>query len=48
MAFDKFAKLVSTQVRALKEKGSTDVAFRVAIKDGKVALTARALRATDE
>jgi hypothetical protein len=24
------------------------VAFRVAIKDGKVALTARALRATDE
>jgi hypothetical protein len=48
VAFDKFATLVSTQVRALKEKGGTDVAFRVAIKDGKVALTARALRATDE
>jgi hypothetical protein len=48
VAYDKFALLVSTQVRALKEKGSTDVAFRVAIKDGKVALTARALRATDE
>ena len=48
VAFDKFEKLVSTQVRALKEKGGTDVAFRVAIKDGKVALTARALRATDE
>ena len=48
VAFDKFAKLVSTQVRALKDKGGTDVAFRVAIKDGKVALTARALRATDE
>jgi len=48
VAFDKFERLVSTQVRALKEKGGTDVAFRVAIKDGKVALTARALRATDE
>jgi hypothetical protein len=48
VAFDKFATLVSSQVRALKEKGSTDVAFRVAMKDGKVALTARALRATDE
>ena len=48
VAFDKFASLVSSQVRALKEKGSTDVAFRVAMKDGKVALTARALRSTDE
>jgi hypothetical protein len=48
VAYDKFATLVSTQVKALKSKGGTDVAFRVAIKDGKVALTARALRATDE
>jgi hypothetical protein len=48
VAYDKFATLVSTQVRALKDKGGTDVAFRVAIKDGKVALTARALRSTDE
>jgi hypothetical protein len=48
VAYDKFATLVSTQVRALKDKGGTDVAFRVSIKDGKVALTARALRATDE
>jgi len=48
VAYDKFEKLVSTQVKALKSKGGTDVAFRVAIKDGKVALTARALRATDE
>ena len=48
VAFDKFATLVSTQVRALKDKGGTDVAFRVAVKDGKVALTARALRSTDE
>jgi hypothetical protein len=48
VAFDKFATLVSTQVRALKDKGGTDVALRVAIKDGKVALTARALRAAEE
>jgi hypothetical protein len=48
VAFDKFATLVSSQVRALKDKGGTDVALRVAIKDGKVALTARALRAADE
>ena len=48
VAFDKFATLVSTQARALKDRGNTDVAFRVSLKDGKVALTARALRATDE
>ena len=48
VAFDKFATLVSGQVRKIREQGSTDVAFRVAFKDGKVALTARALRATDE
>ncbi len=48
VAFDKFATLVSSQVRTLRGQGSTDVAFRVAMKDGKVALTARALRATDE
>ena len=39
--FHKFAELVKTQVSALKEKGSKEVAFRVAVKDGKVALTAR-------
>ena len=48
VAYDKFAMLVSTQVKALKNKGGTDVAFRVSVKDGKVALTARALRAADE
>lgn len=48
VAYDKFATLVSTQVKALKNKGGADVAFRVSIKDGKVALTARALRAADE
>ena len=39
--FHKFADLVKTQVDSLKEKGSAEVAFRVAVKDGKVAFTAR-------
>jgi len=39
--FHKFAEMVKTQVGALKAKGSHEVAFRVAVKDGKVALTAR-------
>ena len=42
--FHKFADLVKTQVKSLKEKGSPEVAFRVAVKDGKVAFTARALK----
>jgi hypothetical protein len=42
--FHKFADLVKTQVNALKEKGSPEVAFRVAVKDGKVAFTARGLK----
>lgn len=39
--FHKFAELVRTQVNKLKQKGSTEVAFRVAMKDGKVAFTAK-------
>lgn len=39
--FHKFAELVRTQVTKLKQKGSTEVAFRVAVKDGKVAFTAK-------
>ena len=39
--FHKFAEMVKTQVGALKAKGSSEVAFRIAVKDGKVALTAR-------
>jgi len=31
-------------VKSLKEKGSPEVAFRVAVKDGKVAVTARGLK----
>ena len=39
--FHKFADLVNTQVTKMKEKGSPEVAFRVTMKDGKVAFTAR-------
>jgi hypothetical protein len=39
--FHKFAALVKSQVSKLREHGSAEVAFRVAIKDGKVAFTAR-------
>jgi len=42
--FHKFAELVKTQVKKLRETGSAEVAFRVAVKDGKVNLTARALK----
>jgi hypothetical protein len=46
--FHKFADLVKTQVSQMKEKGTAEVAFRVAVKDGKVALTARALKGQGE
>jgi hypothetical protein len=39
--FHKFAELIRTQVTQLKQKGSAEVAFRVAVKDGKVAFTAK-------
>jgi len=42
--FHKFAELVKTQVKKLRDTGSPEVAFRVAVKDGKVNLTARALK----
>jgi hypothetical protein len=42
--FHKFAELVKAQVSTMKEKGSPEVAFRVAVKDGKVAFTARGLK----
>ena len=46
--FHKFADLIKTQVAGLKEKGSPEVAFRLAVKDGKVNFTARGLRGADE
>lgn len=42
--FHKFAELVKTQVKKLRESGSPEVAFRVAVKDGKVNFTARGLK----
>ncbi len=42
--FHKFADLVRQQVGQLRKAGSPEVAFRVAVKDGKVNLTARALK----
>ena len=44
MPFHKFAELVKSQVTKLKASGSAEVAFRVAVKDGKVSFTARALK----
>ena len=46
--FHKFTDLIKTQVAGLKEKGSAEVAFRVAVKDGKVNFTARALKGIEE
>lgn len=44
--FHKFAELVKNQVKKLGDDG-TEVAFRVAIKDGKVSFTARAMKGSD-
>jgi hypothetical protein len=46
--FHKFAELVKKQVKKLRETGSPEVAFRVAVKDGKVNLTARALKGVSD
>jgi hypothetical protein len=46
--FHKFAELVKTQVKKLKTGGNPEVAFRVAVKDGKVNLTARAMKGESE
>jgi hypothetical protein len=42
--FHKFAELVKTQVTKLKAGGNAEVAFRVAVKDGKVNFTAKAMK----
>ena len=46
--FHKFAALVKNQVAQFKESGSPEVAFRVAVKDGKVNFTARGLKGGSE
>jgi hypothetical protein len=44
MPFHKFAELVKTQVSTLREKGSGEVALRVAVRDGKLALSVRPVK----
>lgn len=43
-SFHKFAAIVKEQVKKLRENGSPEVAFRVAVQDGKVSFTARGTR----
>jgi hypothetical protein len=45
--FPRFVDLVKTQVAAMKKHGGAEVAFRVALKDGKVVFTARLLTPAD-
>jgi hypothetical protein len=44
VAFHKFVGLVKDQVKTLQQKGSPEVAFRVAVTGGKVSFTARGLK----
>ncbi len=44
--FHKFADLVKAQVKQLRDKGNPEVAFRVAVKDGKVNFTAKGSKGT--
>lgn len=46
--FDKFAEVVKRQVKKLRESGSAEIAFRVAVKNGKVNFTAKALKGRKE
>jgi hypothetical protein len=46
--FHKFAELVKNQVKKLRDTGSPEVAFRVAVKDGKVNFTARGLKGVQD
>ncbi|HEV3062765.1 MAG TPA: MXAN_5187 C-terminal domain-containing protein [Vicinamibacterales bacterium] len=46
--FHKFAEVVKGQVQKLRDSGSSEVAFRVAVKNGKVNFTARALKGVTE
>jgi hypothetical protein len=46
--FHKFAALVKNQVTKLRDAGNAEVAFRVAVKDGKVAFTVRGLKESAE
>jgi hypothetical protein len=46
--FHKFADLVKGQVTKLRQNGSPEVSFRIAVKDGKVVFTARAIKGATE
>ncbi len=46
--FHRFAALVKDQVAKLRENGSPEVAFRVAVKEGKVNFTVRGLKGSGE
>ena len=46
--FHRFAALVKDQVTKLRENGSPEVAFRVAVKEGKVNFTVRGLKGPGE
>ena len=46
--FYKFAALVKNQVKKLRDVGKPEVAFRVAVKDGKVAFTVRPMKEKPE
>jgi hypothetical protein len=46
--FHKFTDLVKSQVKKLKASGTGEVAFRVAVKDGKVNFTARGMKGTKD
>jgi hypothetical protein len=46
--FHRFAALVKDQVSKLRDSGSPEVAFRVAVKDGKVNFTARGMKGGQE
>jgi hypothetical protein len=44
VGFRRFQELVASQVAELRRRGSPEVAFRVAVQDGRVSFTARGLK----
>jgi hypothetical protein len=46
--FHRFAALVKDQVTKLRDTGSPEVAFRVAVKDGKVNFTVKGMKGSGE
>jgi hypothetical protein len=48
LPFDRFAQIVNGQVSKLQQAGSRTVAFRVSVKDGKVAFTGRAVKGSND